>query len=193
MTQSNHKSNTVLKIGDTSIVITFQDNDHILFVSLGAALAEIQAFEMTIGLLLAVFSKEKGKNEKDVISLTEENFKKTLGFLVKLFTHVVKDEEISTMLRNIKDKRNLLVHRILRKYGWPRMSDDDYIKCYSEINETRNDVYQAEAKLSEYLNSQQFPNSIVVRFDSETGKLYIPGRDDLNDLFDQQDLGELND
>lgn len=183
MTQSIHKSRPVLKVGNTSIVFDFQDNDHALFVSLGAALTEIQVFETMLLTHLSIF--KNNLENKDIDSIHQENIDKTLGQLARLFIEIVKNDEIGYLLIEVRDKRNFLVHKILRKYGWPLMSDDDFLKSYKEINDIREFIYQAKMKLASFLNSQDFSNAIVVAINPKTGKPYVPGRDDLNDLLDQ--------
>ena len=183
MAQSTHKSKPVLIVGETSIIFDFQDNDHVLFVCLGAALTEIQVFETTLLNHLTIF--KNNVNNEDMDSTRQKNIDKTLGQLAKLFIEVVKNEEIGKLLLEVRDKRNLVVHKILRKYGWPLMSDDDFLQCYREINVIRDFIYQANVKLASFLNSQHFSNAIVVAINPKTGKPYAPGRDDLNDLLDE--------
>lgn len=153
MSNKSHKSRPTVIVGDTLVQFEFEDNDLALFAFLGSALAEIQAFENTVGLVLAIFSSNMNKDNRDIFKFREEYFEKTLGALVNLFKKIVKDEEISNMLIDVKDKRNLLVHNILRKYGWPLMSPPDYLKCFKEIEEIRNRIFNAESKLGEYVNS----------------------------------------
>lgn len=184
MTQSTHKSNPILMVGDTSVVFDFQDNDFALFVCLGAALTEIQVFEGTLLNHLTIF--RSNLESKDMKSMLEQNIDKTLGQLARLFIEVVKDDEIGNLLIEVRDKRNFLVHKILSKYGWPLMSDDDFLTCYKEIGDIRDFIYQAKTKLDAFLNSQRFTNAIVIAINPKTGKPFAPGRDDLNDLFTQE-------
>ena len=183
MTQSTHKSRPVLQVGNTSVVFDFQDNDHALFVSLGAALTEIQVFESMLLTHLSIF--KNNIENKDIQLTHQNNIDKTLGQLARLFIDVVKNDEIGNLLIEVRDKRNLIVHKILRKYGWPLMSDEDFLRCYKEINEVRDFIYQANMKLASFLNSQHFSNAIVVAMNPKTGKPYAPGRDDLNDLLEE--------
>src|SRR5574341_695777 len=112
MTQSTYKSKPALIVGNAAIVFDIQDNDHVLFVCLGGALTEIQVFETTLLNHLAIF--KNNINKEDMDSTWDANIDKTLGQLARLFIDVVKDNEIGKLLLEVKDKRNFIVHKILR-------------------------------------------------------------------------------
>jgi len=183
MAKNTQKGGSLLIVGDVAISLDIEDSDHVLFFCLGGALTDIQVFETTLLIHLAIFRMNK-KNE-DFLSARNTNIDKTLGQLARLFIDVVKDNEIGKFLLEVRDRRNFIVHEILRKYGWPIMSKKDYLKCYEEINEFRDFINQANMKLGEFLNSQHFSNAISIATNPKTGKPYTPGRDDLTDLFEE--------
>lgn len=146
-------------------------------------MAEIQAFEKTVALFVDIFqSKVEGK-EKPIAPNHVEYSDKTLGQLIKLFTDLIKDEEIGQSLKTAKEKRNFLVHHILSAYKWPLMSSDNYLKCYSEINEIRNTIHEAELKLSAFLISQRFSDVVTFTFpiDSQTDEPYLSNEENFSE------------
>jgi hypothetical protein len=120
-----------------------------LFWSLGAALTEIQVFESSIIFLIGgIKSKEE---DIDIKATFEKDESKTLGILINELIKSIEDEEFKNILKIIKEDRDYIVHKILRKYGWPVMSDLKYKNAIKEILEIREIIHRSGPLLIEYI------------------------------------------
>lgn len=155
-------------VGGIEFYLTIQPNDHGLFALLGVVLADIQAFETLLCDLLATLDTKAGRRKPNANydQLLSNNYSKTLGVVVRAFRHYLNDTETADALSYAKDRRNFLVHNILRKYGWWLMSDAEYRVCVYEIFEIRSAIKMAEDKLVKYLNdSNTLP---IIRLDLDS-------------------------
>ncbi|MEW8052469.1 MAG: hypothetical protein AB2792_13405 [Candidatus Thiodiazotropha sp.] len=165
---------TSLIIGDQPIVFSFPDEDHALMLSLGAALAQIQAFETSIAFILSnLASKSKDKENQSLEDAMKVNMEKTLGRLVKHFLLVLKNKEIADLLEEVRSKRNHIVHNILRAYGWPMMSPQKYIEAIQEIDGFRGLLSDAEPIICKHLSDKEKMNIRLLTLDPLTGDVDI--------------------
>ena len=121
-----------------------------LFWALGATLAEIQSFETGIIFFLGGI---KSKSCNNLEATSEKDESKTLGILINELIKYIEVDEIKNMLCQIRDDRNYIVHKILRKYGWPIMSESKYEYAINEILEIREIMHVAEPIIMDYINS----------------------------------------
>jgi hypothetical protein len=95
------------------------------------------------------FISGKRKSAHSTSSEDPERFySQTLGVLVKLFKKHLPDTALDKSLENVREKRNCLVHHIPRKYQWPIMSDDDYVKAILEIEEIRELIENTDVEIA---------------------------------------------
>jgi hypothetical protein len=162
-----------IQMGKTPIVFSLPEREHALFLALGMALAEIQSFETGIAFLLSSIANEAGHKVEEGYfdKLMQEYGSKTLGLLVKHFREVVRDEEISSLLEEVKNKRNYIVHNILREYGWPMMSDEVYVKAIEEITQITQKIRDAERIIVPYLREEKILKIILMSIDVKTGEV----------------------
>ena len=155
----------LLRVGDHS-AFEFQrgPNDLALFAGLGAALAEIQSFETGIAIQLGLLS------HRSTDSL-DEFYSKTLGTLIKQIQRHLPDNALASLLEKVRNRRNYLVHHILRAYGWPIMSDDDYIRAIREIEEVRSLIEQANLEVARYLSDRSLLKLIVLSIDHRSSEV----------------------
>ena len=139
-----------------------QDNDLVnqLFWALGAALAEIQVFESQIIFLLGGIKVKK--SEKNLKAIYEQDESKTLGILINELIQYAKDDEFKNLLIIIKNDRNYIVHEILRKYGWPVMSEAKYKNAIKEILEIREIMHNSGPLLDEYIKNKKILDLINI-------------------------------
>lgn len=142
---------------------SFEENTDLvnqLFLALGATLAEIQIFESHIIFLLGgIKSKKKNIDIKEVF---EKDESKTLGVLINDLIHYIEDEEVKDLLKIIKDDRNYIVHKILRKYEWPVMSESTYQYAIKEIIEIKESIHKSTPLISQYIQSRKILDLIDI-------------------------------
>jgi len=141
-----------------------QDNELVnqLFWALGAALAEIQSFETGIIFLLGgIKSNKKGIDLKTIF---EKDESKTLGVLINELIHYIEEEEFKNLLKILKDDRNYIIHKILRKYGWPVMSELKYEYAIKEILEIREIMHKSGPLLNEYIKTKKIIELIDIEY-----------------------------
>ncbi len=146
-------------------------NDLALFAALGSALTEIQAFEVGIEGYLKVLSEKDAQGKHTSGKNPDRFYSQTLGMLIKQFKKHLPDSGIAPLLKNVREKRNYLVHTILRVYGWPLMSDEDYIHAIKEIEGIRALIESAGIEVSRYLADRSLLKLIGVSIDHKTGKI----------------------
>jgi len=162
----------ILHVGEShGFVFQRGRNDLALFASLGSALAEIQAFEVGIEGFLQFLSQKASADDQASSKNPDRFYSQTLGMLIKQFQKHLPDTGIATLLENVREKRNYLVHKILRDYQWPIMNDEDYIHAIKEIEGIRAYIESASVEMSRYLANRSLLNLIVVSIDHETGEV----------------------
>lgn len=165
---------TTLIVGDQPIIFSFSDAEHALLLSLGAAMAQIQSFEMSIAVLLGELITKKQKDEKrrieDEIAV---HFEKTLGRLIKHFLSELKNREIADLLEEVRTKRNRIVHNFLRAYGWPMMSPQKYIEAIQEIDDFRRFLGEVEPVVCRHLSDKENMRVRFLTYDPATGELDV--------------------
>jgi len=141
-----------------------QDSDLVnqLFWSLGAALTEIQVFESGIIFLLGGIKSKKDGTDLTIIYQKDES--KTLGKLINELIYFIEDDEMKNLLTVIRDNRNYITHKILRKYGWPVMSESKYNYAIKEILEIRDFIHNSEPLIFEYIKSKKIVD--LINFDT---------------------------
>ncbi len=150
----------IIRVDNTNLVFDFQErNDKALFIALGQTLTEIQCFETCIYSLL---SSIQDKNRVNALTdYFQNNEKKTLGQLINELIVHIPDEIVKQNLIDVRDKRNYIVHKILRKYGWPLMSDKDYLIAITEIAEIKNFINVSEPIITKYIRDNNILDLII--------------------------------
>ena len=159
-----------IKISDVQIEFDLAPNDYGLFLVIGQAMSEIQSFELFLAGLLASLDNKKGQTTS-YEELLVKHYTSTLGGLVKHFRDHINNPETASALAYARDRRNFLVHGLLRKYSWPGMSNADYRICVLEIMEIVSAVSYAQDKLIRYLNESQTMPIVQFEFSAETLQL----------------------
>lgn len=140
-----------------------QNNDFVnqLFLSLGAALTEIQVFESGIIFLLGGIKSKK--DDTDLTLIFQKDESKTLGKLINELIYYIEDDEMKNLLVLIRDNRNYIIHKILREYGWPIMSEVNYVKAIKEILEIRDIMHKSGPLINEYIRRNKILD--LINFD----------------------------
>ncbi len=160
--KQKNKNMEIVKIGDTNIALKYDNtNDKVLFTVLGEALTEIQCFENCIYSLLSGI--QGNENENPIDDYLERNERKTLGQLIYGIDQFIEDEDVKDNLIKVRDKRNYLVHKILRKYGWPLMTDNHYLEAINEIVEIRNFINTSEPKITKYIRDNNILDILIFK------------------------------
>jgi hypothetical protein len=165
-----------IKVGHENVVYTLDESDHALFLSLGSALATIQSFESSAAsLLTGLLGQTEESSQKTHEQLMGNYIDKTLGQLVKLFRQYVKDEALADKLEQVRQKRNYLVHGILRKYGWWLMGDDAYLDAIKEISEISQLIQETDQDIVKYIIDRKLLKMVAAKIDTATGELVLIG------------------
>lgn len=160
----------MLRVGDRhAFEFLGGHNDLALFAAIGAAMAEIQSFELHVHSLLDALAHKTGERESS--GEGDELYTKTLGTLIRLLKARLPDDELADCLDEARERRNHIVHRILRAYGWPLMTENDYIRAIKETERARETISVAGLTLSRYLKDRSLVNIIAVEMDPETGDI----------------------
>ncbi|MBI2857082.1 MAG: hypothetical protein HYX95_02065 [Chloroflexi bacterium] len=146
-------------------------NDLALFTSLGSALAEIQSFELAIEGLLSALSLVSPTIQSHRKQNPERFYSQTLGSVIKVFKKYLPDSGIDKLLDTTREKRNYVVHKILREYGWPIMDDEDYVRAIKEIEGIRAYIENANIEVCRYLTDRSLLDLLVVSVDGKTGEV----------------------
>lgn len=162
----------IVKIGNSNIALKYDNkNDKVLFTVLGEALTEIQCFENCIySLLSGIQGNEGGISLEDYL---ERNERKTLGQLIYGMDRYIDNENVKNNLIEVRDKRNYLVHKILRKFGWPLMSDDQYLEAIKEVVEIRNFINSSEPVITKYIRDNNILDIVIFELTSSEKKSNI--------------------
>jgi hypothetical protein len=166
------KKEIILQVGDKyGFAFQGKRNDLALFAILGSALAEVQAFEMSIAINLGLLSEKGDSGGKFASDELDRFYSQTLGTLIKQFQKHLPDSGVASLLENVRERRNYLVHRVLRTYQWPIMSDEDYVRAIKEINEIRSLIESASVKVSRYLVDRSLADLTVFSIDQQSGEI----------------------
>ncbi len=146
-------------------------NDLALFAILGNALAAVQSFEMSVAVHLNLLSEKMRPDRQDTNDELDRFYSLTLGALIKQFQKHLPDSGVATLLENVREKRNYLVHRILREYQWPMMSDEDYVRAIKEIDQIRELMEKANVEVSRYLVDRSLVDLVVFSINHDSGEI----------------------
>ena len=131
------------------------ESDIAVFAALGSALAQIQSFELQLATQLGILARID----------TQEFWGRTLGTVIREFRTHLPDQALASQLEEVRSRRNHLVHGILRDYGWPMMSTEDYNKLIVEIESTRVLLGKVAIDVSRYLSDKSLMKIVVVSID----------------------------
>jgi hypothetical protein len=153
------------------IVADFGDNDHVLFLLMGAALAEIQCFEYSVASVLSLIIAPRSDGEMDskFETILNKQFDARLSELIRNLQKHTKHTEYPDALEKGRKSRNFVVHNFLRKFGWPMMEDKEYLEAIAELQKCREDVSNADMTCARILADQELTDVIVVHFDPKAG------------------------
>ena len=123
-------------IGGQLITANFGNNDRVLFLLMGAALAEIQSFEFLLAQMLSLLvapREASGLSSNDLERLLADNFEKCMGPLIKAVRKHTDDGEDAQALEIALNNRNSFTHRFLREHKWPMDTDEDYVTAIQHL------------------------------------------------------------
>lgn len=167
-----HKEKIVLKVGNRyGFEFQGEQNDLSLFAILGNALAAVQSFEMSIAIHLGLLSNKQKPNAMNNNDDFDRFYSLTLGVLIKQFREHLPDSGVAALLEEVRIKRNYLVHKLLREYQWPMMSDEDYVRAIKEVDQIRDLIEKAGVEVSRYLVDKSLAKMVVFAIDHESGAL----------------------
>ena len=162
----------VLQVGDNyGFEFQCKRNDLALFAILGNALAAVQSFEMGVAVHLNLLSEKTQSSRQNKNDELDRFYSLTLGALIKQFQKQLPDSGAATLLENVREKRNYLVHRILREYQWPMMNDEDYVRAIKEIDQIRELMEKANVEVSRYLVDRSLVDLVVFSIDHDSGEI----------------------
>jgi hypothetical protein len=139
----------IIELDDQLYGINYSDEDHLLFVFMGHTLTEIQVFESMLCFTLAAIMKD-GANA-DFEESMKLNADKTLGQIANIVKKHLKDEDLSKLLIDIKNRRNFFIHGFLKNYGWPMMGKKEYSEAIKEMDEFQKKLRDIHARLGKHV------------------------------------------
>jgi len=117
------------------ITANFGENDRVLFLFMGAALAEIQCFEFSIAHAVSLITAPRdGKGLSDEFTnIMDDNFNARLVQLIRALREHDKDQKYADALEQGRKSRNFVVHEFLRKFEWPMEAGGEYLQAILEL------------------------------------------------------------
>jgi hypothetical protein len=158
----------LLKAGGQLFLFHYEEWDRPLFIALGAALAEAQALEYLLATMLGIASSSAAN--RSVEELTDDFLSRTLGSLARKIREFAPDDRIAAVLDELVEKRNYLVHRCLRSYGWPMSTIEEYGEAVRELDSIRTFLRKGGEAVTLALQKAQALDIILVRTNPETGQ-----------------------
>ncbi|HEX9596233.1 MAG TPA: hypothetical protein VF982_05085 [Anaerolineales bacterium] len=158
----------ILKAGGRLFRFHYGEWDRPLFIALGAALAEAQSLEFQLAHMLGLAST--ANEERLTAELTEDFLSRTLGYLARKIREYAPDDHTATVLDDLVETRNYVVHRCLRDYGWPMSSIDEYQKAVHELDDIRTLLRDGGDTIILAIQKAKDLDIILVRTNPETGK-----------------------
>lgn len=162
----------ILNAGGQLFRFHYEELDRPLFMVLGAALAEAQALEFRLSLLLRLATSTNTGRPTDTLStdtLSDEYLSRTLGFLARKIREMAPGDETAAKLDELVERRNYLVHRCLREYGWPMSTVEEYAKAVQEIEAIRTILSDGSVTVTLAMQKAQSLNIIVIGTNPDTG------------------------
>ena len=157
----------ILTAGGQHFRFHYEELDRTLFIALGAALAEAQALEFLLAHLLGMASSTATGRPADTLS--EEFLTRTLGCLARKIREMAPGDETAATLDKLVEKRNYLVHRCLREYGWPMSTVEEYGTAVKELDTIRTILRDGGDVVTVALQKAQSLDIILVRTNPDTG------------------------
>ena len=130
--------------------------------------AEAQSLELLLAGMLGLATSPD--SDRPVDELSEDVLSRTLGNLARRIRELTPDDQTAAVLDEVVEKRNYLVHRCLRKYGWPMSTIEEYGEAVRELDGIRTLLRNSGDAVALALQRAQALDIILVRTNSETGK-----------------------
>lgn len=140
----------LIPLGEQIYGINYSDEDHLLFLFMGRTLTEIQVFESTLCFSLSAIMKDSSA-KADFEESMQKHSSQTLGQIANLIKVHLKDQELSDLLIDVKNKRNYFAHGFLRNYGWPVMSAAKYAQALEEMEQLQEQLKAVHVKLGKHI------------------------------------------
>jgi hypothetical protein len=163
-------------VGGQLVTANFGNNDRVLFLLMGAALAEIQSFEFLVVHVLSLIAAQSDNiKSENLDTLLEENFEKCMGPLIKAVRKHCNNPAYAPTLECALQNRNLFIHRFLRQHAWPMDNDDDYLKAIRHVQDIRKSIWDANTIAHRILAEKELNGVVVIEFDPEAGFKELSG------------------
>lgn len=102
--------------------------------------------------------------------MAEGFLSRTLGHLARNIRELAPDDQTAAALEDVVEKRNYLVHRCLRKYGWPMSNFEKYREAVREIDGIRTSLRDGGDLIILALQRAKDLDIVLVRTNPETGE-----------------------
>lgn len=165
-----------IKTGNYELGFDMSPLEHLLFLTVGRAMTQIQNFESVMATILCSLNSHEDEEIDDeeitieyYDNLLDEFSNKTLGRLIALIKQKVEGNELHDKLMNVKNGRNFIVHHALRQY--PDLNEEQTISLTQKIEDIIEEIQDVQNLLIGELSDQNVIDisSVYVNFD--TGKI----------------------
>jgi hypothetical protein len=167
---------TRIKTGKYKFGFDMSPLEHLLFLTVGRAMTQIQNFESVVATIVcSMNSHENGEIEDEEITieyydnLLDEFSNKTLGTLIALIKQKVEGNELHDKLMNVKDGRNFIVHHALRKY--PDLDEEQTVSLTQNIEGVIKEIQDVQNLLIAELSAQNVIHISSVYVNLDTGEM----------------------
>jgi hypothetical protein len=164
---------TMIKIKTGKYTFRFEMSplEHLLFLTAGRAMTQIQNFESVVAAI--VCSLNPCENEEIATAyydhLLDEFNNKTLGRLVALIKQKVAGNELHDRLMNVKNGRNFIVHHALRQY--PGLDEEQTVSLTQRMEEIIEEIQEVQSLLIAELSAQNVTHISSVYINMGTGEI----------------------
>ncbi len=144
--------------------------EHLLFLTVGMAIAKAQHFENLVATILFSLSpKAAGVTLENYDELIQDLDKKTLGQLKNLMKEKVTADELHAKLVSVVEGRNFIAHHSLKNYS--DLTEDEAINLMKKIEGIVEEIDEVQNLLIESLSQQNVTHISEIVIDNETGEI----------------------
>jgi hypothetical protein len=165
-----------IKTGKYTFRFDMSPLEHLLFLTVGRAMTQIQNFESVVATIvcsLNAHENEEIEDEETALAyydnILDEFNNKTLGRLIVLIKQKVEGHELHDKLMNVRDGRNFIAHHALRQY--PGLDEEQTVGLTQKIEDIIEEIQDVQNLLIAELSAQNVTHISSVYVDLDTGEI----------------------
>jgi hypothetical protein len=165
-----------IKTGKYKFGFDMSPLEHLLFLTVGRAMTQIQNFESVVATIVCSLNSYENEEIEDEVAaigyydnLLDEFNNKTLGRLIVLIKQKIEGNELHDKLMNVKNGRNFIVHHALRQY--PDLDEEQTVSLTQKIEDIIEEIQAVQDLLIAELSAQNVTHISSVYVNWDTGEI----------------------